>query len=384
MTADVARKRCLTYVTVPHDGVGWVQICVSILENFPTDVLSPTIVLPRAFRAISPSVDVKQAIPYPIPYRYALPIVRPAVNFWFKRTVAAAEPNSTIAYFWPGPPPSLVRYARERGFLTVREMINTCTGTAKAILDEAYARLGLQPDHRITDETVKREREELDLYDYIFSPNSRVENSLIETGISQTKILRSSYGWTPSSFASSVGDKSRKGFRALFIGSIGVRKGVPQLLAAWKKSGVVGELLLVGGVEPALKPLLVPYLEGHGVRLAGFDFELGRFYKSADIFVFPSLEEGDPLVTYEAAGCGLPVVTTPMGSANIIKHGINGLVVDPYDIDGLAQAISSLANSPELRSRLALRAAKDAENFTTEKVGNERARILSSLLAGRF
>ena len=217
-----------------------------------------------------------------------------------------------------------------------------------------------------------------------FLQTRRVEKSLIETGLNPAKILRSSYGWSPSSFASSVGDESRKGFRALFIGAIGVRKGVPQLLAAWKKSGVVGELLLVGGVEPVLKPLLVPYLEGHGVRLADFDFELGRFYKSADIFVFPSLEEGDPLVTYEAAGCGLPVVTTPMGSANIIKHGINGLVVDPYDIDGLAQAISSLANSPELRSRLALRAAKDAENFTTEKVGNERARILSSLLTGRL
>ena len=173
MPASVARKRCLTYVAVPHDGVGWVQICVSILENFPTDVLSPAIVLPRAFRAISPSVDVKQAIPYPIPYKFALPFVRPAVNFWFKRRVAAADPRNTIAYFWPSPPPSLIHHARKRGLLTIREMINTCTGTAKVILDEAYARLGLQPDHKITDKIVKREREELDLYDYIFSPNPK-------------------------------------------------------------------------------------------------------------------------------------------------------------------------------------------------------------------
>lgn len=383
MPSDAGVKKCLTYVPVLHDGVGWVQICVSILENFPPGVLSPMIVLPRAFRPIAASVNSRQAIPYPIPYRYAVPIARPAVDFRFKRAIAAAEPANTLAYFWPSPPLELVRYARARGLLTVREMINTFTGTAKRILDEAYARLGLAPSHTITDATVRREREELELYDYIVSPNPRIEKSLIDAGLNPARILRSSYGWSPSSFASSVGDAGRKGFRALFIGSIGVRKGVPQLLTGWKKSGVVGELLLVGSIEPTLEPLIAPYLKDHRVRLAGFDFELGKFYKSADIFVLPSIEEGDPLVTYEAAGCGLPVVATPMGSANIVKNGVNGLVVEPYDVDSLAQAISKLANSDELRKRLALQAAKDAQNYTVEKVGKERAEMLSGLLATR-
>jgi glycosyltransferase involved in cell wall biosynthesis len=72
-----------------------------------------------------------------------------------------------------------------------------------------------------------------------------------------------------------------------------------------------------------------------------------------------------------------------MGSANIIKDGVNGLVVQPYDVDGLAAAISRLANSPDLRIRLALQAAKDAKNFTFEKVGKERANILSGLIPSR-
>jgi glycosyltransferase involved in cell wall biosynthesis len=374
------RRQCLTYVPVLHDGVGWVQICVSILENFPADLLAPTIVLPRAFRPISPPVQVKQAIPYPIPYRYAVRVARPAVNFFFKRTIEKADTRNAVAYFWPSPPPALVSYARKLGLVTVREMINTFTGTAKVILDEAYARLGLKYENPITDQTVEREQKELELYDFILSPNPRIEKSLIEIGIAPRKILRSSYGWTPSSFASSAGETNRRGFRALFIGGIGVRKGVPQLLAAWKKCGVVGELLLVGSVEPAIRPLLNSYLEGQGVRVAGFSFGLGPFYKSADIFVLPSLEEGDPLVTYEAAGCGLPVVATPMGSANIIKDGVNGLIVEPHDVDGLAHAISSLANSPELRSRLARQAATDALNYTTERIGHERAKLLSGLL----
>jgi len=383
MRDEVIGKRCLTYVSVPHLGMGHVQICVSILEHFPNDILSATIVLPRAFRAISTSVDAKQAIPYPIPYRYVSPIIVPALNHRFRRALAGADPRNTVAYFWSAPPISLIRYARARGLLTVREMINTCTGTAKAILDEAYGRIGLQPSHTITNEVVRNEREELELYDYIFAPSPMVEQSLLEAGVHPSKILRSSYGWLPSRFSSSVGEKNRTGFRALFVGTICVRKGIPQLLAAWKKSGVKGELLLAGDVEASLKPLLAQYLEGHGVRLAGYMSDVGHLLRSADIFVFPTLEEGDPLVTYEAAGCGLPIVTTLMGSANIIKHDVNGLVVSPYDVDGLAQAISRLANSPELRNRLALQAAKDAQNYTYERVGSERARILSGLLAAR-
>jgi glycosyltransferase involved in cell wall biosynthesis len=378
---EVIGKRCLIYVPVLHVGGGWVQNCVSILENFPTDVLYPTLVLPRTFRPIS--VDVRQALPYPIPYRCALPILKPALNYSFRRALAAADPSNTIVYFWPSPPASLVHYARKRGFVTVREMINTSAESAKAILDEAYDRVGLRADHGITDDFVKSEREELQLYDYIFSPNPMVEKSLVKTGVSPAKILRSTYGWSPSRFAESVGEKDRKGFRALFVGTICVRKGIPQLLTAWKKSGVAGELLIAGYIEASLKPLLAQYLEGHGVRVAGFISDIGDLYKSADILVFPTLEEGDPQVAYEAAGCGLPVITTLMGRANIIKHGVNGLIVDPYDIDGLAQAISQLANAPELRKRLARQAMTDAQNYTHEKVGKERARILSGLLAAR-
>jgi glycosyltransferase involved in cell wall biosynthesis len=301
--------------------------------------------------------------------------------------LAVADPHNTLVYFWPNPPLSLVRYARQRGFLTVREMINTSIGSAKAILDDAHERLRLRTDFqsgtKITDKAVMSEREELELHDYIFSPNPMVEKSLLEMGMNPSKILCSTYGWSPSRFAASVGDEDRKGFRALFVGRIGVRKGVPQLLTAWKMSGVIGELVLAGTVEESFEPLLAPYLKDHGVRLAGFVSDVGRLYKSADLFIFPTLEEGDPLVTYEAAGCGLPVITTLMGKANIISDGVNGLVVDPYDIDGLAKAISQLASSPELRNRLARQAASDAQKFTYDRVGNERAIILSGLLAAR-
>src|SRR5262249_54195414 len=155
-------------------------------------------------------------------------------------------------------------YARERGFVTVREMINTCIATRKVILDDAYARLGLHPDNRITRpvtvERVNREREELKRYDYIFSPNPMVEKSLVEIGVDPSKILRSSFGWSPSRYASSVGEKRSKGLVVLFVGDVCVRKGIPQLLAAWEKSAVKGQLILAGEVEASLTSLIAPYL----------------------------------------------------------------------------------------------------------------------------
>ncbi len=377
-------NQCLTYGPWFYQGAQVALICVSILENFPNNILAPTLVLQKALRAIPSSINVKQTIPFPLrgylPWRVAKTVRAPLLNSYFSRLINRADPSNTLAYFWPAPPASLVQHARDHGIITVREMINTCMGYAKYILDDAYNRLGLQPSHTITQEDVDEERDELALYDYIFAPNFWVEQSLLEAGIEPARILRSSFGWSPSRYRMSLRDDTRAGFRALFVGEICIRKGVPQLLAAWKKSGIEGELLLAGGVEPAIRPLLESYLDGSSVRVLGFISDIGRLYKSADIFVFPTLEEGGPQVTYEAAGCGLPIITTPMGMANMIEDGINGIVVRPHDVDGLADAISLLASSADLRARLARQAMIDAERFTYEKVGVERAKMLKALL----
>ena len=377
-------SQCLTYMPWIYQGGGVALICVSLLENFPNGILAPTLVFPKALRPIPNSINLKQTIPFPVRgyvlWHLAEKLRAPLLNSYFSRMIERADPGSTLAYFWPAPPTSLVRQARDRGIITVREMINTTVGYAKTILDDAYDRLGLKIDHTYSQERVDSEQDELALYDYIFASNFWVEKSLLEAGIKPARILRSSFGWSPSRFKESSKDAGRAGFRALFVGSICVRKGVPQLLAAWKKSGVQGELLLVGTVEPALRPLLEPSLTDNSIRLLGFTTDVGRLYKSADIFVFPTLEEGGPQVTYEAAACGLPTITTPMGMATIIQHDINGILVKPYDVDELADAISLLAGSADLRTRLGRQAMIDAERYTYEKIGLERAKTLKTLL----
>ena len=74
---------------------------------------------------------------------------------------------------------------------------------------------------------------------------------------------------------------------------------------------------------------------------------------SANVFVNPGAVEGFGLATAEAMAWRLPVVATRSGgSADIIEDGVTGLLVDPSDHAGLADAILRLVSNRELAERL--------------------------------
>jgi glycosyltransferase involved in cell wall biosynthesis len=82
------------------------------------------------------------------------------------------------------------------------------------------------------------------------------------------------------------------------------------------------------------------------------------------VHVFPSQCEGSAKVTYEAAACGLPQITT-REAGDVVEDGVQGIIVPPADIDALAAAIQQLYDHPEIVERMS-RAARQrvVENFT--------------------
>ena len=85
-------------------------------------------------------------------------------------------------------------------------------------------------------------------------------------------------------------------------------------------------------------------------------------------------------MTYEAAACGLPCIVSPMGAARIVRGGIEGYVIDPFDGDGWISAMKNLAANPDFRKRFgAASAAQAAEEFTWQKVGARLHDLFSSL-----
>ena len=76
------------------------------------------------------------------------------------------------------------------------------------------------------------------------------------------------------------------------------------------------------------------------------------FYAAADLFCLPSFAEGLPVVLMEAMAMGIPCVTTQItGIPELIRNGIDGMLVAPSDLDALVEALAKLMDDAALRER---------------------------------
>lgn len=294
--------------------------------------------------------------------------------------------NHEIAYLWPGTSIEAYRAIKSMGRILVTENVNTHQATSKQILDAEYRRVGLPPDHGIDEKRILEESAKLELVDFVFSPSPEVTTSLLDAGVPIDKVIPTSYGChereilLPEEVACR---ENRKQFTAIFVGRIGIRKGVHLLLDYWSQAGVNGTLKLVGRFEPSAMKLIEPYLKRHDVVHVPFTSDLRSVYLDADVMLLPSLEEGSPLVTYLALGAGLPSIVSPMGSGGVIANDSEGLVAPPHDAEGWIESIRKISSDSGLRQRLAANAYRKASQYLWSNVGRLRVESLKAAIAHR-
>lgn len=147
--------------------------------------------------------------------------------------------------------------------------------------------------------------------------------------------------------------------RILFLGEVGRRKGVPELLRAladdrvralpWQAS-IAGEGLIEPYRAEAERLGLSDRISFEGwVGPDGVTALLAR----SDVFVLPSHGENQPMSIIEAMGAGLAVVTTRVGAIpEMMEHERSGLLVEAGDAEALARALERVLVSPQERQRL--------------------------------
>lgn len=179
----------------------------------------------------------------------------------------------------------------------------------------------------------------------------------------------------------------------LFVGHVGVRKGVLDLLesvALLRRRGIRVRIVLVGPEQRAgdYETIYRRHRELELEDLVEFTGplvgdRLYRWFQDAAFLILPSYIEGLPIVFMEAGAFGLPVIGTPVGAVpDMLAHERNALLVQPGDVPGLADAIARLATSPAERRRLGMQLRRDVGRYHPEVVCQEIARVIREVDAG--
>ena len=107
-----------------------------------------------------------------------------------------------------------------------------------------------------------------------------------------------------------------------------------------------------------------------------------REYDAADVFVQPAIEEGDSIVTYEAAAQGLPILASRPGAGRIGAETDAITLVNPADTAAFRSAIAAFASSQDLRFEWGNRARQAVLSYDWRHVGPRRYASLHRFFGG--
>lgn len=288
--------------------------------------------------------------------------------------------HSTVSITWAWAGLSTIRKIKAKGGIAIVEECGSCNITQNKILDSEYRALGLNFNKKTPDFILRRELEEVSLADYVLCPSRYVASSFVDAGIPEKKCIIIPYGANLKLFMPTLMPK--KGFSILFVGTVGVRKGLIYLFKALEILSLKYNLkcLLIGSVEEQFRSIMDKYspLFTHIPRVP--HHQLIEYYNEASVFVFPSLDEGMAYVQLEAMACGLPVICTPnSGGDSVISDGIDGFVTPIRDEVAIADKIEYLYLHPLESQRMGKSAAGKARQFSWDSYGDKLVDFIRSL-----
>src|ERR1700761_5832075 len=162
--------------------------------------------------------------------------------------------------------------------------------------------------------------------------------------------------------------------RIVFVGQAVERKGLPLLLRSFEalREHIPTELTVIGPTAEELAPLM---LDDRDVRVLGKvdDARKREELENADVLCAPSLRgESFGMVLTEAFAAGTPVVASDIaGYRDVVRDGVDGVLVAPGDPQELAETLRDLYEEPDRRAAMARAAAADVQRFAWPRVAAE-------------
>ena len=200
-----------------------------------------------------------------------------------------------------------------------------------------------------------------------------VESRFKPVEISDISAARNALG-LPDPYILYVGNyRGQKNLRRLIEAFSSIAKDIPHHLVLPKATGPGSEITLSAVDECRLADRIL----FHSMP----DDDLPLIYGLADAFVFPSLSEGFGLPPLEAMACGTPVITSNISSLPEVV-GDAGIMVDPYNVEELAEAIRRVLSDAQLRQQMRQKGLERAALFTWENTARKTVEVYKEVLSG--
>jgi glycosyltransferase involved in cell wall biosynthesis len=274
---------------------------------------------------------------------------------------------------------SILRAARSLGLRTVLGQIDPGP-VEDELVAHLYERAGQsQRYERIPGEYWERWREETALANVVVANSDWTKKALVRVGVAESKIAVLPLAYDPprNEMVPSKPLPPRftddRPLRLLFLGQVTFRKGIGPALEAIRRMpdapirlDVVGEMQIdiPSSIEGDARVVLHGAVQRRAVQ---------RYYRDADLFLFPTFSDGFGLTQLEALAHGLPVLAS-RNCGEVIEHDVNGYVLDSVTPEAIERVLRELLDKPD-RLRAWAEQARIPPRFSREALAQNLSRL---------
>jgi glycosyltransferase involved in cell wall biosynthesis len=248
---------------------------------------------------------------------------------------------------------SLLRFARERGWMTILGQIDPGP-VEEAIVVEQYR--AIHGNHASPPQAVPAYwaawREELELADRVVVNSDWSAECVAAAGVASEKLrivplaLGEGHGIIVPPKSYPVRFSAERPLRVLFLGQANIRKGIHIVYDAFAKlAGRPVKLTVVGNEQIPRPAALVAQGSVAWLGRVRRD-EVDRHYQASDVFLFPTFSDGFGITQLEAQTWRLPLIVSKR-CGSVVRHGKNGIILDELSADAIVSAIDHILEVPE-------------------------------------